>query len=301
MKRRYLRIYQYSMKTQLITLLLISALFSCKSTTKNPDVDLELISYQPEDKEIVEQVLELYAADKEAATSALMLKVGSFFLETPYVAFTLESEEDERLVVNLRELDCTTFAENCLALSRTIKSGTTTFEQFCSELQLLRYRDGKIDGYPSRLHYFCDWIYNNQQKNLIEDRSEALALTPLLKQISFMSMHPDSYRQLKDSIPLVELMAVQEQEISARKMFFIPENLIAETESKLMDGDIAGITTEIEGIAIQHVVLLIRKEGRIHMMHASSSAKKVVISDQSLEEYLLNSKSANGVMLARPL
>jgi len=289
------------MKTHLIAILFISALISCNSTSKNPEAERAYITYQPRDKEILEEVLNLYAAENATSTSALMLKVGSFFLETPYVASTLESGETEHLLVNLRELDCTTFAENCLAISRTIQSATLTFEQFCSELQLIRYRDGKINGYPSRLHYFCDWIHNNQQKNLIEAGSNELALTPLLKQIDFMSTHPDSYRQLKDSIALVELIAQQEQEISARKMFYIPETRIAEVESKLMDGDIAGITTEIEGIAIQHVVLLIRKEGRMHLLHASSKAEKVVISDNTLEEYLLNDKSANGIMLARPL
>jgi hypothetical protein len=288
------------MKTHVLTLLVLFFLFSCNSTTKNPDLDSELIIYQPKDREILEQVLELYSEDKEATTSALMVKVGSFFLETPYVAHTLETGE-EQLVINLREMDCTTFAENCLAISKTIKSGKHTFEQFCSELQFIRYRDGLIDGYPSRLHYFCDWIFNNAKKNLIADMSQEIANTPFSKQINFMSTHPDSYRQLKESAPLVDLIAAQEKEISARKMFFVPETKIAEIESKLMDGDIAGITTGIEGIAIQHVVILIRQEGRIHIMHASSKAEKVVVSDFTLEEYLLNSKSASGIMLARPL
>jgi len=288
------------MKTHVLTLLILSFLFSCNSTGKNPDLDLDLITYQPKDKEILEQVLELYSAEKEAATSALMVKVGSFFLETPYVAHTLETGE-EQLVINLREMDCTTFAENCLAISRTLKSDTHTFEQFCSELQFIRYRDGLIDAYPSRLHYFCDWIYNNQQKNLIADMSQEIAQTPFPKQINFMSTHPDSYRQLKESAPLVDLIAAQEKLISARLMFYVPETKVAELESKLMDGDIAGITTNIEGIAIQHVVILIRQEGRIHLMHASSKAEKVAVSDFTLEEYLLNSKSASGIMLARPL
>jgi len=288
------------MKTHVLTLLVLSFLLSCNSTSTNPGRDSEKIIFQPKDKEILEQVLELYATDKEATTSALMIKVGGFFKGTPYVAHTLETEE-EHLVVNLREMDCTTFAENCLAISRTIQSDSQTFEQFTSELQNIRYRDGKIDGYPSRLHYFCDWIFNNAQKNLIEDMSKKIAQTPFPKQINFMSNHPDSYRQLKESAPLVDLIAAQEKEISARKMFFIPETDIAEVESKLRDGDIAGITTGIDGIAIQHVVILIRQEGRIHMMHASSKAEKVVVSDFTLEEYLLNSKSASGIMLARPL
>ena len=300
MKKVYLTDKQISMKTHVLTLLVLFSLCSCNTTTKNPDADLDLITYQPKDREIVEQVLELYSAEKEATTSALMIKVGSFFLETPYVAHTLETGE-EQLVINLREMDCTTFAENCLAISRTIKSGRHTFEQFCSELQDIRYRDGLIDGYPSRLHYFCDWIFNNMEKNLIKDMSEGIAQTPFPKEINFMSTHPGSYMQLKDSIPLVDRIAIQEKEITSRKMFYIPETRIAEVESKLMDGDIAGITTELDGIAIQHVVILIRQEGRIHIMHASSKAEKVVVSEITLEEYLLNSKSASGIMLARPL
>ncbi len=288
------------MKTLLLTLLVLSSLISCSSTTKNPEVDSEKINYQLKDKEIFEQLIELYSAEKDATTSALMVKVGSFFLETPYVAHTLEKGE-EQLLINLREMDCTTFAENCLAISRTIESEKPGFEQFASELQFIRYRDGILDGYPSRLHYFCDWIFNNQQKNLIKDMSEEIAQSPFTQQINFMSTHPDSYRQLKESTPLVDLIAAQEKEISARKMFFIPETRIAEVEDKLMDGDIAGITTNIEGLAIQHVVILIRQEGRIHLMHASSKAERVVVSDITLEEYLLNSKSATGIMVARPL
>jgi hypothetical protein len=271
------------MKTQLLVLLVLSFLFSCNSTIKNPDVDSEKIMYQLKDKEILEQVLELYSEDKEETTSALMIKVGSFFLETRYVAHTLETEE-EQLVINLREMDCTTFAENCLAISRTIKSDKQTFEQFTSELQ-----------------FICDWIFNNAKAELIEDMSQEIAQTPFPKQINFMSTHPDSYRQLKESAPLTDLIAAQEKEISARLMFYIPETKVAELESKLMDGDIAGITTSIEGIAIQHVVILIRQEGRIHMLHASSKAEKVVVSELTLEEYLLNNKSASGIMLARPL
>jgi N-acetylmuramoyl-L-alanine amidase-like len=288
------------MKTRLLILLVLSALISCSQANTKQGSDPGIISYLEEDHEILEQVLSQYGTDKEATTSDLMVKVGSFFLETPYVAHTLE-DEDEHLVINLRELDCTTFAENCLAISRTIKSDNQSFGQFCTELQNIRYHDGEIDGYPSRLHYFCDWIYNNEQKKLIEQRSEEIAGTVFPKEINFMSTHSGSYRQLKDSISLIKAIAAQEKLISARQMFFIPEDRIAELESQLMDGDIVGLTTEIEGLDIQHVGILIRREGRIHLMHASSKAEKVVISENTLEEYLLHSKSANGIMLARPL
>jgi hypothetical protein len=136
---------------------------------------------------------------------------------------------------------------------------------------------------------------------LIADVSGEIAQTPLNKQINFMSTHPDSYARLKDSTRLVDIIAGQEKEISVRKMFYIPETRIAELEDLLRDGDIVGITTGIEGLAVSHVGILVRKSDRIHMIHASSKAEKVVVSEGTLEDYLLNSKSATGIMVARPL
>ena len=45
-----------------------------------------------------------------------MLKYGLNFLKTPYVAHTLEVNEEEP-VVNFDEVDCTTFVEYVLALA----------------------------------------------------------------------------------------------------------------------------------------------------------------------------------------
>lgn len=294
-------------------MLLIASLVSCKSSPGNQaenehtklgkvqGINPASIVFQDQDLEILKEIMDLHNADTKEDISSLMVKVGRFFLETPYVAHTLEKGEEEHLIVNLRELDCTTFAENCLALSRTIRIGNHSFDQFAGELALIRYRDGKIHGYPSRLHYFCDWIHNNQEKQLIANTTVDIEQSSFRKEINFMGTHPDSYRQLMEDSTLVEAIAAQEKLISSREMFFIPVSLLARVENQLKDGDIVGITTNIDGIAIQHVGILVRVEGRIHLMHASSKAQKVVISETPLEDYLLNSKSATGIMLARPV
>ncbi len=287
------------MKTRNFLYLLIFALNSCQSgSNKNTAIQRE-ITYNQKDKEILEQVFLLFASEKHIPAGDLMIKVGTFFLETPYVGQTLEIEP-EQLVVNLRELDCTTFAESVLAISRTLKSENPSFEHFAGELQKIRYRNGTIDGYPSRIHYFSDWIFENNKKNVVKDVSKDLANTPYPLNINFMSTHTKSYKQLKDSL-LIPVMAAQEKEISSRTMYFIPTEKIKEIENQLQDGDIAGITTKIEGLDISHVVLLFRKEGKIRVLHASSTAMKVVQSDETLEEYLQNSKMATGIMVARPL
>jgi len=256
------------------------------------------VKYDPKDKEILSEIFTKYGNQNKASTAELVVLIGKYFLETPYVAHTLEMEP-EQLVVNLRELDCTTFVENCLAISRTIKSGELSFEKFCAELQNIRYHNGRIDNYTSRIHYFSDWIYENDKRNIVKDVSQEIANSPYPLHVNFMSTHPESYAQLKDA-SLIPVIAKQEKEISSRSMFYIPEEKLAEVEKDLIDGDIAGITTTIQGMDISHVVILIKKEGRVHLLHASSAAMKVMISENTLEDYLKSSKSATGIMVARP-
>lgn len=289
------------MKTGICLLLLILFLnfrFSFSSPVEGTE-STDKVTFHAKDVEILHQILNLYSSEKNSPISELIIKVGSFFKEIPYVGQTLEIEP-EQLVINLRELDCTTFAENCLAITRTIKSNNPNFDAFTEELINIRYRNGKIDGYPSRLHYFSDWIFSNDQKKLVKDASEEIAGIPYLLKVNFMSTHPGSYVQLADSSLISEIAGI-EREISSRKMFYIPKERISEFEDQFQDGDIAGITTKVKGLDIMHVVILVRKDGKIHLLHASTSAMKVVLTEETLEDYLKNSKLATGIMVARPL
>ncbi|NNK19492.1 MAG: DUF1460 domain-containing protein, partial [Maribacter sp.] len=83
-----------------------------------------------------------------------IVAVGKTFLGTPYVAKTLEIGEIETLVVNLQGLDCTTYVENVLAFSLLLREGKSDFDAFTNNLETIRYKNGKLDGYASRLHYF---------------------------------------------------------------------------------------------------------------------------------------------------
>jgi hypothetical protein len=256
---------------------------------------------EPADKEIFEKIKNRFGDARSKDPGELVLAIGRFFLETPYVAHTLEKGDTEKLVVNLRELDCTTYAENCLALARSLRLKNPGFVDFLRELRFIRYRDGKIDGYPSRLHYFSDWISDNDRKGTVESLSKDIAHTLVPKKINFMSRHTTSYPILQRVPGFIPVIAAQETEISNRMTWFIPENRLAVVENKIKDGDIIGITTNIEGMDISHVVLAVRLNGRIRFIHASSKEMKVVISEETLEEYLMNSKMASGIMVARPL
>ncbi|WBL41727.1 DUF1460 domain-containing protein [Algoriphagus halophytocola] len=108
----------------------------------------------------------------------LNIEIGQWFLATPYVEKTLELPGTEKLVINTTGVDCTTFLETVVTLSRIAKSGTVSFEDFEKELENLRYRAGKNQGYSSRLHYFSDWIFENEAKEIITDVTQEIGGSP---------------------------------------------------------------------------------------------------------------------------
>jgi hypothetical protein len=231
-------------------------------------------------------------------TGKFLLEMGKSFLGAPYRSSTIETEGAEHLVANLREFDCFTFVENVIALARHLKSREKSFEAFRNLLKKIRYRQGRLYGYPSRLHYFSDWIYDNQKKGMIRDVTEEMGGRPLRKVLNFMTTHPELYPPLKNRIALRRMKSV-ERTISRRPLFFIPKNSLRCSEDRICDGDLIAITTNREGLDVQHVGFAARVKNRIHLLHASSIEGKVVLSQKTLYRYLMESRARTGIMVAR--
>lgn len=234
----------------------------------------------------------------DKSPNELNIEIGTWFLETPYVEKTLELPGSEKLVVNLTGLDCTTFLETVVTLSRLAKSGDFTFEAFEQKLEELRYRSGKNLGYPSRLHYFSDWIYENQQKGIITDVTKEVGGTSYPNAPSFMSENPKFYAQLADQSNL-EQIKTTESVIKERGYFYIPKAEISKLEKNIQSGDLIAITTSMPNLDIVHTGFAIEKNGRIHLLHASSKNMEVEISEKPLSDYLAGNKSQSGIMVSR--
>ncbi len=226
------------------------------------------------------------------------IEIAKYFLGTPYIAHTLEKRGKEHLVVNLREFDCTTFVENVVALTNCVKKNKTTFEDFAKTLTKFRYRNGQIDKYPSRLHYFTDWLLDNEKKGLISIVSNLFAVDNFDPTVDFMSTHPQYYKQL-ENIDFIKQIAKKEKEISNAELKYIPQEKIFQNEKHIKNGDIIAITTPVKGLDIAHVAMAYFVDGRLHILHASSKQKKVVVSEKNLEDYLKGIKSKDGIIVAR--
>jgi len=244
-----------------------------------------------------------FAVEKNLAEKSIgdvIVEVGKSFLGTDYLAYGLEKEGDEQLVINLNGLDCTTFLENSLVLARCIKKGKTSFEDFMNELQLIRYRDGLINQYPSRLHYFSDWIYDNVKKGIVEDVTEEIGGKKLKFKVNFMSTHPENYKHLKESSDFIPIIKKQEKEISCREYYSFPKEDLNSKEEFIQNGDLLAITTTVEGLDIGHIGIAVKMDdGRIHLLHAPTENTKVQITEQPLSDYLMKFKRHSGVIVLR--
>ncbi len=232
----------------------------------------------------------------------VIVEIGKSFIGTDYLSHGLEKDGDEQLVINLTGLDCTTFLENSLVLARCIKKGKTSFEDYMNELQLIRYRDGVINQYPSRLHYFSDWIYDNVKKGRVEDVTEEVGGKKIKFNLNFMSTHSDSYKHLRENPNFIPIIKNQEKEISCREYYFIPKEELKFKEESIVNGDLVAITTTVEGLDIGHIGIAVKMDdGRIHLLHAPTENTKVQITEHSLSDYLMKYKRHSGVIVLRVL
>ena len=210
-----------------------------------------------------------------------------------------EIGETETLVVNLRGLDCTTFVENVLAFSLLIKDNKSEIQDFTKALKTIRYRDGFLDGYSSRLHYFTEWIRNNNEKGLVKDITTDLGGEIQQKAINFMGTHRELYPFLADDTNFNTILEV-EARLAKETICVLPQNRIASQEHNIKNGDIIALTTSITGLDVTHTGLAIKVNDRLHLLHASSSGE-VKITNEPLVDYLKKIKSNTGIIVARPL
>jgi hypothetical protein len=249
------------------------------------------------DKEIYTQKIQKAQGEK---LDDFTLNIAKGFLNRPYKAATLEINKEEKLVINLKEFDCATFVESCLAMGLTYRKNDINFEKFKYFLKRLRYYNkGEIKGYESRIHYFSDWIYTHNQDGLLEDLTASMGGVEYKKNINFMSSHWEKY-PFQQNVILKEKIQKIEERISSQTYYYIPKAKIKSLENQFQNGDIIAITTNVEGLDISHQGFAIRlSDNRVYFLHASSDNKRVMVSEKPLAEYMSSKKIQTGIMVAR--
>ena len=264
------------------------------------------IDYTPDDStEITDLMRKAHAHFQHKATDKgqIVLFFARHFIGRPYVAHTQEKNSIENIIVNTKELDCTTLVETVAALTKAYyKKGT--FADFVSALESIRYRNGKVNGYASRLHYFSWWISDNEKRHNVIDLGKDGNYPYIAKQkidVHFMSSNPLLYRQLADSPALVEEIKQYEDQQNGETVNYIPKNLLnlGQQQLGIKDGDIIALVTSKDGLDISHVGFAAWKGDKLHLLNASSLAHNVIEDSNTLFSYEAKRRSLLGIRVIR--
>jgi len=281
-------------------------LFSCgassspKSPEKEADSNMEITS-SAQDSFIFNEMIQWWQVQSidSSSWSQIIPTVASYWMGTPYLANTLEVGGDEHLVVNLREMDCTTYVEYVLAISTILKLEEPTWDDFTEALVKIRYRNGAINGYNSRLHYFTEWLQNKVENGTLILISDSIGDSSLNSDVRFMSENPQYYRQLKNDSSMVENVRQTEKTIAKYRMRQITKEKIPSIERYIKNGDIIALVSTVNGLDVSHVGFAQFVGTRLHFLHASTTTKQVELTKIPLSDYLRARPTVTGILVGR--
>ena len=259
----------------------------------------------------------------QQAYPQLIQSIAEQFLGEQYRAGLLDQGSKETLVLSLQEFDCVLFIETVLALGKAIiqvesfasepsiaVQQTIASTTFSESVEDYRYRGGKLQDYCGRLHYFSDWILDNQQRGNVSPIAN-LKIQPLDKALTFMGNHRGSYPQLKADSQYNCIRNVEQRlnrsisdslnrELAFNPPFgYIPTAQIRSQYAQLQAGDIVAIATSIGGLDVTHTGLVYRhSNGNLGLIHAAPNAGVILASD--LQTYIERVDSAIGIIVTRP-
>lgn len=234
-------------------------------------------------------------------------RVARELLGAPYVNYSLEVDDRiESPVANLTGMDCWTFYENSLAISRLIayKPGPYKPEDLLQMIELERYRGGRCTGaYLSRMHHLEEVFYDNQRRGIAENITPRLpGAERLSREIREMTVQWKAYRYLRSNPSLIEPMGKIEAYVSKLPVYQIPRSRVRAVEPYLADGDICAITTNETYGYTSHVGMIIRVNNRAYFMHATSDRDKgrMTVLDRPITDYVNGASKHAGIIICRP-
>ncbi len=226
---------------------------------------------------------------------AARLKLGKPYYDEPW------HPGPEALESRVDSFQCVSLVESSLAVARCLWRNAPTALCFLHEVQNLRYRHGEVEGYPSRLHYFEDWLSDNAARGHLALLTRNLGGLPVTLNYSYMSSHPAKFPALEDA-DIRAAISATEARLSHTKMYVLDRDKIQVIERQLQSGDIVAVASRVGGMMVTHTGLVTFDEAHVaHLLHASSAQHHVVLTKEDLAEYILRRAERRGILVARPL
>lgn len=198
--------------------------------------------------------------------------ISAQFMDCPYTANSLIGGVDvpEQLILKLDAFDCVTYMETVLALALS-----ETAEQFAENLKRIRYKNSEVE-WQKRNHYMVDWWRNNERQGLLQNVTQGADSVEKSRELNLIQNLPTEHVTFR----------------------VFPKKKIKSVEKQIKTGDFVCFGSIKRHLDVFHTGILLRRDDKILLRHASRTAKKVI--DQDLRDFLKNNRMS-GLVLLRPV
>ena len=201
-------------------------------------------------------------ASRAAALSAggplAVVELGRSLLGTPYLKGALRGERDPAtgLVLSLDKVDCMVLLEWLLAgESLAGRPGAGSADSLAQALLRVRFRGGRA-RWEQRNHFFSDWLAAGPRL-----RDAGASFSGARRRTLNLNCRERGQRWVR-GVPCHEATVWQVPGAPA-------------TLDSLRTGDLVGFWAAKPGLDVTHVGVIVREEGRVLLLNASSRAMKV--------------------------
>lgn len=271
-------------------------LVCCTSINTNAQQMWQSFTNPGADTTLVTEKLIEWIPRHNASKSELMLGMARELIGIPYGGHPGEKPETA-MIVQMDSMNCVTMVETAMALAMTIAENRSSWRDMLYNMEQVRYRNGRANGYGSRLHYVTDWAIDLAQRGILEEVTAKVCEPRYsIKTLDYMSRNRDKYPELADSANLAAIRNVEMGYMSHRSPYIKPSMLKG---AKLQDGDILALTSTLPGLDVAHIGVAVIKNGVPYLIHASSKQGEVIEDSMPLGVYLSRNRQFNGVRVFR--
>ena len=198
--------------------------------------------------------------------------------------------EEERLMVSLSQVDCTTVIEDVLALALCYRNGRTTLAGLKDYYQRMHYQNG-IVSFATRNHYFTWIIQSAIEEGFVERISPDEPVFPFTGlmdiQPSYMTRNKHLFAPQMENEANYKAIALRQQQ--GVRFTYIPRELLDMPQDSelgiIRDGDILAVACDqhswARGVEVKHLLIAKWIDGRLHFYHASDGGLKL----ESMDAY----------------
>lgn len=209
----------------------------------------------------------------------------------------------ETLRVELDAFECVSFIESAIAIARCGWISETTESCFIGELEASRYRSGRMGDYSTRLHYFTDWISDNERRGRISNLTASFGGEPVQRDFFYITQRvlKRAAMESTERALLSRELEATEARLSSTRHSVLSRESAPRVLKELRDGDLVAFVRERPGLLVHHAGFVYWANGTPRLLHASSYHGRVVITVRDVTNYLLRRPERRGVMIVRPL